>query len=44
MFNERGEKLQSAGPSEPALILGLNGAPQAGDKFNIMSNEKEARQ
>ena len=43
MFNERGEKLQSAGPSEPALILGLNGAPQAGDKFNIMSNEKEAR-
>ncbi len=44
MFNERGEKLQSTGPSEPALILGLNGAPQAGDTFNIMSNEKEARQ
>ncbi len=44
MFNERGEKLAEAGPSEPALILGLNGAPQAGDKFNVMANEKEARQ
>ena len=44
MFNERGEKLTEAGPSEPALILGLNGAPQAGDKFNVMGNEKEARQ
>ena len=44
MFNERGEKLEEAGPSEPALILGLNGAPQAGDKFNIMSDDKEARQ
>ncbi len=44
MFNERGEKLEKAGPSEPALILGLNGAPQAGDKFNVLSNEKEARQ
>ena len=44
MFNERGEKLEKAGPSEPALILGLNGAPQAGDKFNVMGNEKEARQ
>lgn len=43
MFNERGEKLAKAGPSEPALILGLNGAPQAGDKFNVMGNEKEAR-
>lgn len=43
MFNERGGKLEKAGPSEPALILGLNGAPQAGDKFNVMSNEKEAR-
>ncbi len=43
MFNERGEKMEKAGPSEPALILGLNGAPQAGDKFNVMSNEKEAR-
>ena len=44
MFNERGEKMTQAGPSEPALILGLNGAPQAGDKFNVMSNEKDARQ
>ena len=43
-FNERGEKMEKAGPSEPALILGLNGAPQAGDKFNVMGNEKEARQ
>ena len=43
MFNERGEKMEKAGPSEPALILGLNGAPQAGDKFNVMGNEKEAR-
>ena len=44
MFNERGEKMEKAGPSEPALILGLNGAPQAGDKFNVMGNEKEAQQ
>lgn len=43
MFNERGSKLEKAGPSEPALILGLNGAPQAGDKFNVLGNEKEAR-
>ncbi len=43
MFNERGVKLEKAGPSEPALILGLNGAPQAGDKFNVLGNEKEAR-
>ncbi len=43
MFNERGGKLEKAGPSEPALILGLNGAPQAGDKFNVLGNEKEAR-
>ena len=43
MFNERGEKLEKAGPSEPALILGLNGAPQAGDKFNVMPDDKEAR-
>ena len=43
MFNERGIKLEKAGPSEPTLILGLNGAPQAGDKFNVMANEKEAR-
>ena len=43
MFNERGQKMEEAGPSTPALILGLNGAPQAGDKFNVMGNEKEAR-
>lgn len=43
MFNERGQKMQEATPSTPALILGLNGAPQAGDKFNVMSNEKDAR-
>ncbi len=43
MFNERNNKLEEAGPSMPALILGLNGAPQAGDKFNVMSNEREAR-
>jgi translation initiation factor IF-2 len=44
MFNERNLKIEEVGPSEPALILGLNGAPQAGDKFNIMESEKEARQ
>ena len=43
MFNERGQKLDEATPATPALILGLNGAPQAGDKFNVMPNEKEAR-
>ena len=43
MFNERGGKLESAGPAEPALILGLNGAPQAGDKFNVMIDEHEVK-
>ncbi len=43
MFNERNNAIDSIGPSEPALILGLDGAPQAGDEFNIMVNEKEAR-
>jgi len=43
MFNERGQKIDTVGPSEPALILGLNGAPQAGDNFNVMESEKEAR-
>lgn len=43
MFNERGAKMEEGGPSCPALILGLNGAPQAGDKFNVMANEKDAR-
>lgn len=44
MFNERNQRIQEAGPAEPVLILGLNGAPQAGDKFNVMENEREARQ
>jgi translation initiation factor IF-2 len=43
MFNERNQRIEQAGPSEPALILGLNGAPQAGDTFNVMENEQEAR-
>ena len=43
MFNERNQKIETAGPSEPALILGLNGAPQAGDLFNVMETEQEAR-
>ncbi|MGQ1911569.1 translation initiation factor IF-2 [Marinifilum sp. RC60d5] len=43
MFNERGNRIETVGPSEPALILGLNGAPQAGDNFNVMESEKEAR-
>ncbi len=43
MFNERNQKISKAGPSEPALILGLNGAPQAGDKFHVLKNEQEAR-
>jgi translation initiation factor IF-2 len=44
MFNERGKKIDEAGPSTPVLVLGLNGAPQAGDKFNVMTNEKEAKE
>ncbi len=44
MFNERGKKITEAGPSTPVLILGLNGAPQAGDKFNVMGSEREARE
>ncbi len=43
MFNERGNKIDKVGPSEPALVLGLNGAPQAGDNFNVMESEREAR-
>ncbi len=43
MFNERNQKIESVGPSEPVLILGLNGAPQAGEKFNVMENEREAK-
>ena len=36
MFNERNQRIESVGPAEPAIILGLNGAPQAGDKFNVL--------
>ena len=43
MFNERNQRIDKSGPSEPALILGLNGAPQAGDTFNVMETEQEAR-
>ena len=43
MFNERNQRIEEAGPSEPVLILGLNGAPQAGDAFNVMETEQEAR-
>ena len=43
MFNERNQRVDKAGPAEPVLILGLNGAPQAGDKFNVIENEREAR-
>ncbi|MBR5404517.1 MAG: translation initiation factor IF-2 [Bacteroidales bacterium] len=43
MFNERGQKVESAGPSTPVSLLGLNGAPAAGEKFNIMADEKEAK-
>ena len=43
MYNERGKKIITAGPSEPVLVLGLNGAPQAGDKFNGYENEKDAK-
>ena len=43
MFNERGQRIDEAGPSTPVLVLGLDGAPQAGDTFNIMANEQEAK-
>ena len=43
MFNERGQNIKEAGPATPAAILGLNGAPNAGDKFHIMDDEREAR-
>jgi len=43
MFNERGQKISEAGPSVPVSVLGLNGAPQAGDSFNIFDSEREAR-
>ena len=43
MFNERGQKVSQAGPSTPVSVLGLNGAPAAGEKFNVMADEKEAK-
>ena len=43
MFNERNKNIETAGPAQPVLILGLNGAPQAGDKFNVLESEQEAR-
>jgi translation initiation factor IF-2 len=43
MFNERNQRIEKAGPAEPAIILGLNGAPTAGDSFHIMDTEQEAR-
>ena len=44
MFNERNQRIEKAGPSEPALILGLDGAPQAGDTFYVLETEQEARE
>ena len=43
MFNERNQRIQEAGPAEPAIILGLNGAPTAGDSFHVLETEQEAR-
>ena len=44
MFNERNQRIKEAGPATPALILGLNGAPTAGDTFNVLETEQEARE
>ncbi len=44
MFNERNQRIEQAGPSAPATILGLDGAPQAGDTFNVLETEQEARE
>jgi translation initiation factor IF-2 len=44
MYNERGHKVREVGPATPTLILGLNGAPQAGDKFNVMESDREAKE
>ncbi len=43
MYNEKGRVMESAGPSSPVILLGLNGAPKAGDTFNIMDNDREAK-
>ena len=44
MFNDHNQKIQSAGPSTPVLLLGLNGAPQPGDVFNVMTDEREVKE
>ncbi len=44
MFNERNQRIEKAGPSAPAILLGLDGAPQAGDLFNVLETEQEARE
>ena len=44
MFDHRGKKMKEAGPSTPVLMLGLDGAPQAGDRFNVMESDREARE
>jgi len=44
MFNERGQRIQEAGPSTPVQVIGLNGAPQAGDYFNVLDSDREARE
>ncbi|MBK9639359.1 MAG: translation initiation factor IF-2 [Bacteroidetes bacterium] len=44
MFNERGQRIKEAGPSAPTMILGMSGAVQAGDQFNVMEDEREARE
>ncbi|MBQ8190700.1 MAG: translation initiation factor IF-2 [Bacteroidaceae bacterium] len=44
MFNERNQRIKEAGPAEPVLILGLNGAPAAGDTFHVIETEQEARE
>ena len=44
MFNERNQRIEQAGPAEPAIILGLNGAPTAGDQFHVLDTEQEARE
>ncbi|MEQ9300297.1 MAG: translation initiation factor IF-2 [Cyclobacteriaceae bacterium] len=44
LFDHRGRRMQEAGPSTPVLMLGLDGAPQAGDKFNVMASDREARE
>src|SRR5690606_27006422 len=43
MFNERGQRVKKAGPSSPVQILGLNGAPQAGERFRVFADENEAK-